>query len=86
MEKRRIAQIIILGKNMSIKWEYEWCKMCERPNKIGFVVSDEDWRKIVPDKMKKGSGILCYNCFERLSYEKKIPFVLLGLYPVARID
>ena len=27
-----------------IDWEYEWCKLCERPNKIGFIVSDEDWQ------------------------------------------
>jgi len=66
---------------MPIKWEYEWCKMCERPNKIGFAVSDEEWKKIAPE----GKDVLCYNCFEALSFEKGIPFTLIGLYPVARV-
>lgn len=71
---------------MPVNWEYEWCKMCERPNKIGFSVSDEDWRNIVPDEMKNGNGILCYNCFETLAYKKRIPFTILGLFPVSRVE
>lgn len=71
---------------MPIDWQYEWCKRCERPNKIGFQVPDEDWKKIAPDDMKDGSGVLCYNCFETLSHEKNIPFTLIGLYPVARVE
>ena len=72
--------------NMVIKWEYEWCQLCERPNKIGFNVKDEDWKAIVPEEMKDGSGVLCYNCFETLSYKKKITFTITGLYPVARME
>ena len=71
---------------MPIDWEYEWCRMCERPNKIGFTVPDEDWKKIVPDEMKDGNGVLCYNCFETLSHQKGIPFTLLTLAPVARVE
>ena len=71
------------GIEMLIKWRYEWCKMCERPNKIGFSVSDEEWEKIVSKEFR--NHCLCYNCFELLSYIKKIPFTLLGLYPVARL-
>lgn len=67
-----------------IKWEFEWCSLCERPNKIGFEVSNEDWEKIVGKG--KENIVVCYNCFERLSYEKNIPFTLKGLYPVARVE
>lgn len=69
---------------MTIKWEFEWCKLCERPNKIGFSVSDEDWEKIVGKREE--NTVICYNCFERLSYEKNIPFTLKRLFPVARIE
>ncbi len=65
---------------MGIDWEYEWCKCCERPNKIGFQVSDEDWEKIVEGEY----NVLCYNCFENLSFKKKIPFKLISLAPVSR--
>ncbi len=69
---------------MPIEWNYEWCRMCERPNKIGFSVTNEVWEKIVPKELH--FDILCYNCFELLSYKKNIPFTLLGLYPVARVE
>lgn len=60
--------------------------MCESPNKIGFIVPDEDWRLIAPDRMKDGVGVLCYDCFERLAHEKGIPFTLVSLSPVARVE
>ena len=66
-----------------INWKYEWCKCCERPNKIGFSVSDEDWKKIVGDP----NCVLCYNCFEQKSYDKGIPFTLIDeFFPITRVE
>ena len=69
---------------MTIEWKNEWCKCCERPNKIGFHVTDRDWKGIVPPEYQE--SVLCYNCFEMFAYIKQMDFTLLGLYPVARIN
>lgn len=65
-------------------WEYEVCKKCMKPNKIGFHIDDDVWNKIVPKKFK--NKVLCYYCFEEYSFNKKIAFKINNLFPIIRIE
>lgn len=65
-------------------WPYEVCECCGQPNKIGFDVSDEDWKAIVPEEYR--NNVLCYACFEEFAFKKKHGFELVGMHPVSRTD
>jgi hypothetical protein len=61
----------------------ETCKRCWRENAVGFSVSDDVWRAVVP--ARHIANVLCLYCFDRYATRRGIDWVATGceLFPVA---
>ena len=60
----------------------ETCKICFHANPIGFRVSDDVWRDVVPNEYLE--KVVCISCFTRLADEKFIAWDNdIQLYPVS---
>lgn len=60
----------------------EICKLCFHVNAVGFSVSDEVWKAVVPERVV--SSVVCLSCFTRLADEKLIAWDRgIELFPVS---
>ena len=69
-----------IGHNMPPSREI--CKLCFRANPVGFTVSDEIWKAVIP--LEHQSKVVCISCFARLADEKLIHWECqIRLYPIS---
>ena len=60
----------------------EICKLCHRVNPVGFAVSDQTWKVVVPEHVV--DKVVCLSCFVRLADEKMIFWDLdIEFFPVS---
>jgi len=60
----------------------EICKVCYRPNAVGFTVPDSVWKQVVPEALR--GSVLCLQCFTTLADEVMIAWDEgIKFYPVS---
>jgi hypothetical protein len=52
------------------------CKVCGRPDKFNFSVSDEDWARIVPPQYR--GLVVCFACFDLFAHATRQQYALVG--------
>jgi hypothetical protein len=53
------------------------CKVCGRPDKFNFSVSDAEWEAIVPDNYRR--LVVCLSCFDTFAHTKGLNYALAAL-------
>jgi hypothetical protein len=48
------------------------CKVCGRPDKFDFHVSNDIWQAIVPDEFQ--SRVVCLYCFDDFAYRRNVDY------------
>lgn len=68
-----------VGRNNTSR---EICKICYHVNRVGFLVSDEIWMLVIPEKFQ--SCVVCLSCFTELADEKLVAWDRdIKFYPVS---
>lgn len=58
------------GLSLPVGLSREICKICYRPNRVGFYVPTKVWRKVIPKHLV--NKVVCLDCFTRMADEKLI--------------
>jgi hypothetical protein len=63
---------LLFTQEKSQELQRQTCKVCECSDKFDFHVSDDLWKRVVPQRFQK--SVVCLDCFDDLACEKKIDY------------
>jgi hypothetical protein len=65
-------------------WPGERCKRCLKPQRLSWLVTDECWERIVPQRYT--NKVLCLECFLASADERREPLYEVDFHHLCAVD